>query len=93
MKIKVIDFWAEWCGPCRVLSPIIDELKVEYATNDDLEIIKINVDDDAEASVKYGIRSLPTLVFINNETGEVLEKIVGAKTKAKLIEIINEKLG
>lgn len=92
MKLKVIDFWAEWCGPCRLLSPIIDELKTEYKDNSNIEIVKINVDEDPETSTKYGIRSIPTIIFLNDETGEVVHKQVGALTKTKFIELINEKL-
>ncbi len=79
-QLVVIDFWAEWCGPCRMISPVIEELAEEYA--DKVYIGKVNVDENDEAVVKYGIRNIPTIIFIKN--GEVIDKKVGACTKADL---------
>ncbi len=79
-KLVVVDFWAEWCGPCRLVSPIIDELSTEY---DGKAVIgKVNVDDNAGVASKYSVRSIPTILFIKN--GEVVDKQVGATTKAAL---------
>ena len=76
-KLTVIDFWAEWCGPCRMVAPIIEELSTEY---DGKALVgKLDVDSNPEVSMKYGIRSIPTLLFIKN--GEVVDKHVGATTK------------
>jgi thioredoxin 1 len=87
-KLIVLDFWAEWCGPCRNLSPIIEELSNEYS--DSVNIKKVNVDENPDMSQKFGIRNLPTVLFIKN--GEVLDKQVGFVPKIKYIEKINNLL-
>jgi len=79
-KLVVVDFWAEWCGPCRLVSPIIDELSQDY---DGKALIgKVNVDNNSGVASKYGVRSIPTIIFLKN--GEVVDKQVGATTKAAL---------
>lgn len=83
-KPVVVDFWAEWCGPCRAISEIIKELAEEYA--DKVEIGKLNVDDNIEMPETYGIRNIPTLLFFKN--GELADKIVGATKK----DIIKNKI-
>ncbi len=81
-KLVVVDFWAEWCGPCRMISPIIEDLSKEY---DGKAVIgKVNVDHHSQVSMKYGVRSIPTILLIKN--GEVVDKHVGATTKAVLEE-------
>ena len=84
----LLDFWAEWCGPCRMISPIIDELHQEFEGK--AIIGKVNVDEASSISSKYGIRNIPTLLFIKN--GEVVDKHVGAASKedlsAKLLDIL-----
>ncbi|MDZ4683140.1 MAG: thioredoxin [Saprospiraceae bacterium] len=86
--VKVIDFWAEWCGPCRVIGPIIEELSTEY---DGKALIgKVNVDENPEISMKYGIRSIPTVLILKN--GEVVEKQVGLTTKQVLTQKIEAHL-
>jgi thioredoxin len=81
----VLDFWAEWCGPCRMLTPIIEEMHGEF---DGKAVIgKVNVDDSPSISAKYGIRNIPTVLFIVN--GEVKDKQVGAVPKVKLVEKLN----
>lgn len=78
--VAVIDFWAEWCGPCRLIAPIIEELANEY---DGKALIgKLDVDNNPEVSMKYGIRSIPTILILKD--GEVVEKHVGTTTRANL---------
>jgi len=79
-QLSVVDFWAPWCGPCRLVSPIIEELSKEYEGK--ATIGKVNVDDNPEISTNYGVRSIPTILFIKN--GEVVDKHVGATTKSAL---------
>jgi thioredoxin 1 len=81
--LTIIDFWAQWCGPCRILGPIIDTLATE---NTDINIYKIDVDGSPESCAKYGIRSIPTVLFLKD--GEVVDKFTGAKSK----EFIQEKI-
>lgn len=79
-QVTVVDFWAEWCGPCKAIGPIIEELASEY--NGKAKIGKVNVDHNQDISIKYGIRSIPTILFFKN--GEVVDKQVGAASKAIL---------
>ena len=79
-KPVVIDFWAEWCGPCRMVAPIIDELAAEYEGK--VIIGKCDVDENADLPAQFGVRNIPTVLFIKN--GEVVDKQVGATTKAAL---------
>lgn len=81
-KVTLIDFWAEWCGPCRAISPIVEELAKEY---DGKALIgKVNVDENPEITVKYGIRNIPTILFIKK--GEIVDKQVGAVPKSTIEE-------
>lgn len=84
----VIDFWAEWCGPCRLVSPIIEELSKEYAGK--ALIGKVNVDEQPEISFKYQIRSIPTILFIKD--GEVVGKHVGTATRQTFVNMIESHL-
>ncbi|MCG8326432.1 MAG: thioredoxin [Chitinophagales bacterium] len=86
--VAVVDFWAEWCGPCRAITPIIEELSKEY--NGKATIGKVNVDENPEVSMKYNIRSIPTILILKN--GEVVEKQVGITTKQKLVDKIESHL-
>jgi thioredoxin 1 len=77
----LVDFWAEWCGPCRAVSPILEEIYKEHG--DKLKIVKLNTDEESAIAVKYGITSIPTLnIFVN---GEVVKTIIGAKPKPALL--------
>lgn len=88
-KLKVMDFYAEWCGPCRMLSPIIKELMDEYGDGEESGVIieKINVDEHKELAEKYSIRSIPAIVFEKDD--EVLEKVTGLQSKAVLVAKID----
>jgi thioredoxin 1 len=84
----LVDFWAPWCGPCRMVAPIIDELAKEYRNK--LRVCKINVDDNPRVATQYGVMSIPTLIFFKN--GKVIEQIVGALNKVELKRKIEENL-
>ena len=83
-KPIVVDFWAEWCGPCKMLSPILDELAEEKG--DSCKIAKVNIDDCRDLAVEYGVKSIPMLLFFNQ--GEVKDEVVGVVNK----EAISSKL-
>lgn len=81
----LVDFWAPWCGPCRQIAPMIDELATENEGS--AKVVKVNIDESAEIAQKYGIMSIPTLIIFKN--GEISEKFVGAKPKAALQEALD----
>ncbi|SFK53589.1 thioredoxin [Porphyromonadaceae bacterium KH3CP3RA] len=85
-KLVVIDFWAEWCGPCKMIGPIIEEIGEVY--KDKIVVGKLNVDDNDETTGKYGIRNIPTVLFIKN--GKVVDKLVGAGPKTLFTEKIDK---
>ena len=87
-KPVVIDFWAEWCGPCRMIAPIVDELATEFG--DQVVIGKCDVEENDEITVKYGVRNIPTIIFLKN--GELVDKQVGACSKDALKEKIQKLL-
>ncbi|MBF0441170.1 MAG: thioredoxin [Oligoflexales bacterium] len=84
----LVDFWAPWCGPCVALGPIIESLAEEYQGK--VNIVKMNVDENANTPSEYGVRSIPFLVLIKN--GKVLDSIVGAQPKPKLKELLDKSL-
>jgi thioredoxin 1 len=84
-KVTLVDLWAEWCGPCKMMTPVVDELSTEY---EGLAVIgKLNVDDNPEVPTQYNVRGIPTFLIFKN--GELKEKIVGAQTKTFLKEKID----
>ena len=83
-KPTLVDFWAEWCGPCKQIAPALDELSDEFG--DQLTIAKVNIDDNPETPSKYGVRGIPTLILFKD--GEVASTKVGALPKSKLKEWI-----
>lgn len=82
----IIDFWATWCGPCRMLSPVLDEIVNE---NTDIKVFKFNVDENQELIEQLKISNVPTLLFYNN--GKLLDTTSGIKSKQEILEIINRK--
>jgi len=80
----MVDFWAPWCGPCRQIGPIVEELASE---NDDVTVGKLNVDDAQDVALKYGVSSIPTILLFKG--GEVVERVQGVTSKSKLQELID----
>jgi thioredoxin 1 len=76
----IVDFWAPWCGPCRVVSPILEELHNE---RDDLRVVKVNVDENQAIAARYEILSIPTMILFKN--GQIAKKVIGALPKARLV--------
>ncbi|ACU62147.1 thioredoxin [Chitinophaga sp. YR627] len=87
-KLSVIDFWAEWCGPCRAIGPVIEDLSKDYAGK--VNVGKVNVDQNPQLSINYGITSIPAILFIKN--GQVVDKQVGAAPRAILEKKIQTNL-
>jgi thioredoxin 1 len=85
-KPVIVDYWAEWCGPCRMVAPVLEEIANEYA--DKIDVVKLNIDENPEVSQRYGIMAIPTMnVFFG---GQVVKQIVGAKPKSALLREIAE---
>ena len=83
-KLTVVDFWAEWCGPCRAIGPVIEELSKEY--DGKVNVGKVNVDNNPQVSMNYGITSIPAILFIKG--GQVVDKLVGAQPKGNFVKKI-----
>lgn len=87
-KPVLVDFWAAWCGPCRMVAPVVDQIASEYAGK--VKVGKINVDEQGELSEKYRIMSIPTLIVFKN--GNIAESVMGARSKEALAGILNKHL-
>ncbi len=87
-KLTIVDFWAEWCGPCRAIGPVIEELSKEY--DGKINVGKVNVDHNPQLSVNYGITSIPAILFIKG--GKVVDKLVGAQPKSNFVKKIDQHL-
>lgn len=83
--VSLVDFWAPWCGPCRMIAPVIEELAEDFEGK--ANICKVNTDEEQDIAVKFGIRSIPTIMFFKN--GEMVDQVVGAQSKQALAEKIN----
>jgi thioredoxin 1 len=85
-KPVIVDYWAEWCGPCRMVAPVLEEIAAEYAGK--IEVVKLNIDENPAISQRYGIMAIPTMNVFSN--GEVVKQIVGAKPKSALLRELAE---
>jgi thioredoxin 1 len=84
--LVLVDFWATWCGPCRMVAPVLDELATEYS--EQLKIVKVNADEEPDLLDRFGISSIPTILVYNN--GEIVKTIIGAKPKVGLLKEIQD---
>jgi thioredoxin 1 len=84
----LVDFWAPWCGPCRILAPVVEEIATSYTGR--LKVGKLNVDDNQETTMKYGIRSIPTLILFKG--GKALDQIIGAVPKSEIERMVRKAL-
>ena len=84
-KPVLVDFYADWCGPCKMMAPVVDQIAEE---NDDIKVGKINVDDEQDLAAKYSVMSIPTIGFFKG--GDIVDKSVGAKPKSELLKMIGK---
>ena len=85
-KLVLVDFWAAWCGPCKMVAPVIDEIADEY--KDAVKVVKVNTDENPSTAASYGIRSIPTLLIFNE--GHIIDTIIGAIPKSTVVNRIQE---
>jgi len=86
--LVLADFWATWCGPCKMIAPVLEELDAEMG--DKVKIVKLDVDENQETAAKYGVMSIPTLILFKD--GEIVDKVIGYRPKEALQEVINNHL-
>jgi thioredoxin 1 len=84
----LVDFWAAWCGPCRIIAPTVEELAVEYQGR--LKVVKVDVDQNQEVAIRYGVQSIPTLMVFKG--GKMVERVLGALPKPRLVSLIQPHL-
>ena len=84
----LVDFWAAWCGPCRVIAPTVEELAVEYQGR--MKVVKVDVDQNQEIAIRYGVQSIPTLMVFKD--GKMVERVLGALPKPRLVSLIQPHL-
>jgi thioredoxin 1 len=84
--VVLVDFWAPWCGPCRMIAPVLEE--VDQEMGDKVKVVKVNVDENQETAAKYGIMSIPTLLVFKN--GEAVDKVVGYQPKEALVQLLEK---
>ena len=84
----LVDFWAAWCGPCRIIAPTVEELAVEYQGR--LKVVKVDVDQNQEVAIRYGVQSIPTLMVFKG--GKMVERVLGAIPKPKIVSLIKPHL-
>lgn len=84
-KLVIVDFFANWCGPCKMLMPVLEEIDNEI---EDVQIVKVNIDQDEELAKKFGVLSIPTLIFFKE--GKEVEKTIGYRQKSQIVEILNK---
>lgn len=85
----LVDFWAAWCGPCRMIGPIVEEIAEEY--KDRVKVANMNVDDNANTPARYGVRGIPALLLFKN--GELVDQIIGAVPKTQVVSLLEKALG
>lgn len=86
--LAVVDFWAPWCGPCKMLGPVIEELAGDFAANGNVKFVKVNTDENPELAMNFKIRAIPTVKFI--KAGEEIETMIGFSQKSELADVISK---